>query len=301
MPIQNFKCGYVALVGRPNVGKSTLLNQLVGAKVSIVSNKPQTTRRKAQGIAHREHGQVIFIDTPGVHAPHTFLDRSMLDSVRSALNEVDLIVAVVDAGHHPGELDREAAADIKRHGLDAPVLLCMNKMDRLKPEYVQPYVDLYSSLFNAEDYMLTQADRGTNVEKLMSLILDRLPERDPLYEPDEFTNQPSRVMVTEIIREKILELTRQELPYAVAISIESWEQTPSLLKIMATVVVEKPSQRGILIGKNGQMIKDIGTRARVEIELLLETKVFLDLHIRVEEGWRMNPRILHELNYRDEI
>lgn len=297
MTNSSFKCGYVALVGRPNVGKSTLLNRLVGTKVSIVSNKPQTTRRKAIGIANIEGAQIIFVDTPGIHTPHSRLDRSMIDSARAALNEVDLIVAVVDAGHHPGEQDREVAVGIKRHEMKVPVLLCMNKMDRLKAEYVQPYVDAFSTLFQSEDYMLTRADRGINVDKLLGMIVERLPEREAIYPADEFTDQSSRIMVAELVREKILESTRQEIPYAAAVMIDSWEETPGLVKIMATIVVEKASQRGIVIGKGGAMIKEIGVKARLEIEQLLNSKAYLELHVRVEEGWRMNPRILHELQY----
>jgi len=299
METSEFKCGHVALIGKPNVGKSTLMNVIVGQKVSIVSNKPQTTRRKIIGIANRPNSQIIFVDTPGIHTPHTRLDKAMVDSARSALNGVDLIVVVTDVGHHPGELDQEVALGITRFTSDTPVLLCLNKMDRLKPEYVQPFVDAYSNMFHSEDYMMTRADRGTNVEKLVELIISKLPIAAAEYPEDEFTDQSSTYMAAELVREKILQTTRQEIPYATAVTIDTWEDEPNLLRIGATILVEKASQRGILIGKQGQFLKAIGTDARKEIEVLIGRKIYLDLHIRVEEGWRMNPRILHELEYSD--
>jgi GTPase len=291
-----FKSGIVALVGKPNVGKSTLLNRIVGQKVSIVSNKPQTTRRRVLGIAQGDGYQVAFIDTPGIHEPHTKLGRAMVESARSALNDVDLIVFVADASGRPGEMDKHIAELMKP--LKSPVLLCMNKMDLLKADQVMPNVEAYTGLLKTEDYMLTTATVGHNVDKLMEQILAQLPEGEPMFPEDEYTDQPTRFMAAEIIREKILIATRQEVPHSTAVVVDSWEELESgTVHIGATVVVEKPSQRAILIGAKGQFVKKIGTEARVEIEELIGRPVFLELHVKVREDWRQSPRMLQELEY----
>ncbi len=299
MSDQAFRAGNVALIGKPNVGKSTLLNHIVGHKVSIVSNKPQTTRRRVTGIATTEHYQIAFIDTPGIHEPHNRLGRAMVEQARGVLTGVDVIVYVADGSHHPGEMDREIAKQIKGSALDQkiPVLLCMNKMDLLKAEDVQRNVDAYSKLLGSEDYMMTTATQGHNVDALVELIVSKLPERAPMYDDDEYTDQSSRFLTAELVREKILRATREEVPHAVAVMVDEWEQEPNFTRISATILVEKASQRGILIGKQGSFLKDIGTQARQEIEAFLGHKVFLDLHVKVSEGWRQNPRVLHELEY----
>lgn len=299
------KTGTVALIGKPNVGKSTLVNQIVGQKVSIVSNKPQTTRRRVLGISTTADYQVIFIDTPGVHEPHTQLQKAMVEHARAALSDVDLILFVVDGAHHPGEDDKEIAklvrdaSTIQDADKPIPVTLCMNKMDQLKAENVQAFVDAYTKLAGTEEYMLTTATVGRNVDKLMELIVAHMPEGEALFPEDEFTDQSSRFLVGELIREKILNATRQEVPHATAVLVDEWEDEEGLLRIGASVYVEKASQRGILIGKQGQFLKQIGTDARKEIEHLLERKVFLQINIRVREDWRMNPRMLQELEYSD--
>lgn len=293
------KFGYVALVGKPNVGKSTLLNTIVGQKVSIVSNKPQTTRRRVVGIANGEGYQVAFIDTPGIHEAHTQLGRQMVEQARMALADIDLLVYVADGAHHPGEMDREIAKIVKEAELKVPILLCMNKMDQLKAEDVVRNVEAYCELLGITDdlMMMTTATRGHNVDKLMELIVERLPEAPPAYEEDEYTDQSSRFLAAELVREKILTATRQEIPHSVAVMIDGWEDEGKLSRINATILVEKASQRGILIGKQGQFLKSIGESARLEIEEFLGHKVFLQLHVKVSEGWRMNPRVLHELEY----
>lgn len=293
------KFGYVALVGKPNVGKSTLLNTIVGQKVSIVSNKPQTTRRRVVGIANGEGYQVAFIDTPGIHEAHTQLGRQMVEQARMALADIDLLVYVADGAHHPGEMDREIAKIVKEAELKVPILLCMNKMDQLKAEDVVRNVEAYCELLGITDelMMMTTATRGHNVDKLMELIVDRLPEGPPAYDEDEYTDQSSRFLAAELVREKILTATRQEIPHSVAVMIDGWEDEGKLSRINATILVEKASQRGILIGKQGQFLKKIGESARTEIEEFLGHKVFLQLHVKVSEGWRMNPRVLHELEY----
>jgi len=292
------KVGYVALIGKPNVGKSTLMNYIVGQKVSIVSNKPQTTRKRIIGIAQSPEYQIAFVDTPGIHEPHTRLGKAMVDSARGAISGVDLILYVADGSHKPNEEDKEIAKYLKSAARDVPVILCLNKMDRLAPENVLEYVDLYTKLVGAEKYMLTTATKGHNVDKLVQMILEELPASDPIFNPDDFTDQSSRFMSAELVREKILVATRQEVPHATAVLIEDWqEEDNGLLKISASIIVEKESQRAILIGKQGQFIKKIGMLARGDIEELLGRKVFLELFVKVRSDWRMNPRMLHEMEY----
>jgi GTP-binding protein Era len=294
-----FRSGLVALIGKPNVGKSTLTNFIVGHKVSIVSNKPQTTRRRVLGITTTDDYQIAFVDTPGVHEPHTQLGRSMVDQARRGLMDVDVILAVVDGAHHPGEQDREIAKITKAHVKEKPVpiVLCLNKMDQLKAENVVRHVEAYQALFETQEYMLTTATRGQNVDELLALIVKELPERAPIFDADEFTDQSSRFLSAELVREKILQATFQEIPHSVAVTVDSWEEEGDLSRIMATILVEKTSQRAILIGKQGQFIKKIGTEARIDIEEMLGHRVYLELHVKVSEDWRMNPRVLHELEY----
>jgi GTP-binding protein Era len=285
-------------MGKPNVGKSTLMNRIVGQKVSIVSNKPQTTRRNIVGIANAPSYQIVFIDTPGVHEPHTRLGRAMVDQARSSVSRAELILYVADGSHHPGEMDTQIAEFIKKSKEEGQtVMVCMNKMDLLKAEDVQRNVDAYTALLGTETYMMTTATRGINVEKLTEMIVERLPEHEPYFEPDEYTDQSSRFLVGELIREKILIASRQEVPHSVAVMVDEWDQSSTLTRIAATIMVEKVSQRAIIIGKQGQFLKQVGTQAREEIEKIVGTSVFLDLHVKVEEGWRMNPRLLHELEY----
>lgn len=298
-PTSQFRAGHVALVGKPNVGKSTLLNHMVGQKVSIVSDKPQTTRKRVIGIATSPNHQIAFIDTPGIHEPHTKLGKAMVDQARSALDGADVIVYVADASHHPGDMDKMIAKLIKPLMGTVPVILCMNKMDLLKAEFVQQFVDAYCGLFETDEYMMTTATRGHNVDKLVDLIASHLPEGEAMYPEDEFTDQSSRFLAGELVREKILRATRQEIPHATAVLIDQWTEEEGLTRIEASIIVERASQRGILIGKQGAFLKKIGTEARKEIEEMLEQKVFLQLHVKVREDWRMNPRMLHELEYGD--
>ncbi len=296
----SFKAGFVALIGKPNVGKSTLLNHIVGHKVSIVSNKPQTTRRRVVGIAQGADYQIAFIDTPGIHEPHTRLGKAMVDQARASLSDAAVIVYVADGAHAPGEVDKQIAKLVAPRADETPipVLVCMNKMDLLRAEEVVPHVEAYTKLFKTEDYMLTTATQGRNVDKLVELIVERLPEHAPLYPEDEFTDQSSRFLAAELVREKILLATRQEVPHATAVMVESWDESdPERTIIQASILVEKSSQRAIVLGKGGQFIKEIGTKARQEIEAFLGRHVYLELHVRVQEDWRMNPRVLHELEY----
>lgn len=289
----------VAMIGKPNVGKSTLLNALVGQKVSIVSNKPQTTRRRVLGIAHAETYQVAFIDTPGIHEPHTGLGKAMVEAARSSLSDIDLILYVADASKKPDAADKQIAELIKKSAGKTPVFLCLNKMDLLRAEMVISTVEAYQALFGLgdEDYMMTIATQEVHLCKLMDAIVARLPEGEPLFDEDTFTDQSMRFMAAELIREKVLVATRQEVPHATAVVVDEWLEEEGTVRIRAEIIVEKPGQRAILIGKQGQFLKKIGTEARLEIEKLIEQSVFLELFVKVREDWRMNPRLLHELQY----
>lgn len=292
------KTGYVALIGKPNVGKSTLLNTMVGQKVSIVSTKPQTTRRNVVGIAQGEGYQVAFVDTPGIHEPHTRLGRAMVESARGALDGVDLVLFVADASHRPGAEDMAIAKLVTKGATKTPVLLCLNKMDVLDAANVVENVEGYCKLVGTEEYMMTTATQGHNVDKLLQMIVDRLQVGEPAFGEDDFTDQSSRFMAGELVREKILLATRQEVPHATAVMVDAWEEPEEgVVRISASIIVEKASQRAILIGKQGQFIKRIGTQARMEIEQMLGRQVFLELFVKVREDWRMNPGMLRELEY----
>jgi GTP-binding protein Era len=294
-----YRAGMVAMLGKPNVGKSTLLNALVGHKVSVVSNKPQTTRRRVLGIVQGEDYQVAMIDTPGIHEPHTVLGRAMVESARQALSDIDAILYVADISKKPDDTDKQIARLISPDKVPfAPIILCLNKMDLLAAEMVTENVEAYCKLFGTENYMLTTATRGHNLDKVLELLLEKMPEGEPMFPTDEYTDQSLRFMAAEIIREKVLVATRQEVPHATAVVVEQWEEEETgLVRIEATIVVEKQGQKGILIGKQGSFLKTVGTAARLELQILLEKPVYLQLYVKVREDWRMNPRMLHELEY----
>lgn len=288
--------GYVALIGQPNVGKSTLLNALVGQKVSIVSDKAQTTRRSVVGIMQGDDFQVAFIDTPGVHEPHTVLGKTMLEQARHGLSGVDLVVVVVDISRRPNDADRRIAKMVG----DAPRILAFNKMDRLRAEMVVPHTEAYCALFGTENYMMTTATQGVNLTKLVEMIVECLEEGEPQFDEDTFTNQTMRFMAAELIREKVLVATRQEVPHACAVQIREWEEEDGRVTIYADIVVEKDGQKAILIGNKGQFIKTIGTQSRLEIAELIGMPVHLDLHVKVRPDWRQSPRMIRELSEDDE-
>lgn len=294
-----FRSGYVVLLGKPNVGKSTLVNALVGHKVSIVSNKPQTTRRRVMGIAQGADYQIAFVDTPGIHEPHTRLGRALVDQARAAMSDMDLILFVADGSKSPDDLDKSIAKLISSMGnRRPPVLVCLNKMDKMSPDQVVPNVEAYCKLVNTEAYMLTTATRGDNLLKLQAMILEQLPEGEAIFPEDEFTDQSSRFLAAELIREHVLTHTRQEVPHATAVRVDDWvEEDDGVLHISATVLVEKQGQKAILIGKQGQFIKELGTQARLAIQEMLERPVFLELHVSVRENWRMDMAMIQELEY----
>lgn len=293
--------GVVALIGRPNVGKSTLTNALVGQKVAIVSNKKQTTRRRLTGILTEPGYQVVFVDTPGIHEPHTRLGRAMVESTRGALEGLDAVVVVVEGHRKPDTEDERIARLLADSGFESGerVLLAMNKMDLLKPEFVLPHTEAYQRMYRVspELTMLTTATKGHNVDRLLDLIVSRLPEGPAAYPEDTLTDQSSRFMVAELVRERVLNLTRQEVPHATGVVVDSWEETEDLLRIHATIYVERPGQRAILLGQKGASIKRIGTEARREVEDLLGRHVYLELFVKVREGWRQNPETLREMEY----
>jgi GTP-binding protein Era len=296
------KAGLVSLFGQPNVGKSTLVNALVGHKVSIVSSKPQTTRRRVLGIAQGEGYQIAFVDTPGLHEPHTRLGRVMVEQARTALADVDVFLIVVDVSRPPDDFERHIAEMVNgaAQGQSIPTIVCLNKMDLLKPEFVVENVEKFQALYPGSASMLTNAITGDNLSKLLEFVLALLPESEGLFPDDEFTDQTTRFMAAELIREKVLLSTRQEVPHATAVYVETWADRPDgVTEIHAIIVVEKSGQRAIILGKGGLAIKAIGMEARKDIEALLDKRVFLDLTVKVRDEWRMNPRMLRELEYTD--
>lgn len=295
-----YRSGIVAVVGKPNVGKSTLVNLVVGQKVSIVSDKAQTTRRRLLGIATRGDSQIVFVDTPGIHRAHHELGKALNETARTSVSGVDLVLIVVDSSRMPSKEDRDAAKLLKEAGLwgdGTPVLLCMNKMDILKAADVERNYEAYRELFPTEEWMMTSFTKEQNVDKLIEQIVAHLPEGEPLYPEEMVTDQSVRSMAAEFIREKALHLTRQEVPHALATYIEDWEETDRFARISAVILVERDSHKGIIIGKSGSMLKKIGTLAREEIQELLEKKVHLELFVKVRDDWRSSMRILQELEY----
>jgi len=296
-PPPDHRSGFVAVVGRPSVGKSTLVNAFVGQKVAIVSDKPQTTRNRILGIVTRPDAQVIFVDTPGMHQPLHKLGERMLKTAREAVPDADVVLFVVDASVPPTEGDRLAAGFLGL-GRHAPVLLVLNKMDRLRPDRVQAHVDAYRALGQFADWMMVSATRTDNLDKLLAMVLDRLPPGPRYYPEGQVTDVQERFIAAELVREQVLRLLRQEVPHAVAVVVDEFkERRPGLTYIVATVYVEKDSQKGIVIGSGGGMLKKIGQAARAEIEHMLEGKVFLELHVKVRPKWRRDDAALHEVGY----
>ena len=291
------KSGFVAVVGRPNVGKSTLVNAFVGQKVAIVSDKPQTTRNRILGILTRPDVQVIFVDTPGMHRPVHRLGEYMLKTAQAAVPDADVVLFVVDASVPPTEEDQLVASFLGA-GRRAPALLVLNKMDRLRPDRVQAHVDAYQALGQFADWMMTSATRGDNLDKLLAMILASLPPGPRYYPEGQVTDLQERFVAAELVREQVLRLLRQEVPHAVAVVVDEFkERRPGLTYIAATVYVEKESQKGIVIGSGGGMLKKIGEAARAEIEHMLEGKVFLELHVKVRPKWRRDDAALRKVGY----
>lgn len=294
-----FKSGFVAIVGRPNAGKSTLVNTLVGQKVSIVSPKPQTTRNRVQGILNRDSAQIVLIDTPGIHKPASALNRMMMDEVQHALDGLDVLSLIVDASVEFGAGDRFSIEWVTRfHG---PVFLLLNKVDRVKKPALLPLIARYQRAFDFSEIFPISARTGEGCASLVDAWPRHLPEAEAYFPPDQFTDQPERFLAGEIIREKAILETREEIPHALAVVIDSFEETPKLIHIRASICVEREGQKGILIGKSGERIKQIGTFARKELEQILGAKVFLETFVRVEPRWRENPALVRQLDWRYQL
>ncbi len=299
MSFNGFRCGYVALVGRPNAGKSTLLNRLVGEKIAAVSNKPQTTRHRIQGIVTRPEGQIVFVDTPGVHKPGHLLNRRMMAAVHDALLSVDLNVLMRDASVSTGNGDRFVLDLVKRAA--KPAVLVLNKIDKLKDKkLLLPLIDLYAKEYDFAEIVPVSALKGDALEELLASIVKHLPEGEPIFSEDELTDQSIRTLAAEMVREKILASTGEEIPYVTAVVTELFDESdPALTRIFCAIYVEKPSQKKIVIGRAGARIRAIGTEARKEIEALVGKRVFLQLFVKVVEDWRNRSRDLDEIGVRE--
>ena len=294
---EKFKSGFVSLVGLPNAGKSTLLNALVGQKVAIVADKPQTTRTSVQGVLTMPEAQIVFVDTPGIHKADTALNKRLMQTVRASLEERDLLLFVADATHPFGEPDRRALDLAGKTG--TPVVLVLNKIDLVKDKAaLLPLIEEYKRAFEFADYIPVSATRQEGLEELRKAILARLPEGPAYFPEDYITDQPERFLAAELIREKVLLATRQEVPHSVAVAVDKWETTPKLTRIFATIRVEREGQKAIIIGSKGSMLKKIGTSAREEMERLFDIRIYLDLHVRVQPGWREKPAFLNTLDWR---
>jgi GTP-binding protein Era len=292
-----FRSGTIALVGRPNVGKSTLINRLVGEKVAIVSDVPQTTRTRVLGVVHLPEAELVLLDTPGIHRPRHRLNESMVRAARAALDEADVIFFLIDAAAPLGPGDR-AILDVIRPRR-APVFLLLNKVDLVAKPLVLPLIDEARRLFEFAEIFPLSAKTDADFTKLLHAAVARLPEGEAGYPEDEYTDQTVRTMAAELIREAILHRTREEVPHAVAVRIDAFldDEAKGLTTIKATVLVEKASQKAILIGAGGSMMKQVGEEARKEVERLVGRRVYLSLWVVVDEHWRQSPRTLHELGY----
>jgi len=290
------RSGFVALVGRPNAGKSTLLNRLVGVKLAIVSDKPQTTRHRILGVKTDEQGQVLYIDTPGIHRPLHKLNMRMVDSALESVRETEVVVLLVDASNKTGAGDNFVIARLKEARV--PVILALNKIDLVKKTDLLPLMAQYQRALDFAAVVPISAFYGDGVDALEREIRSRLPESEPLYPDDYLTDQPERVLAGETVREKLLMHTRDELPFTTAVVVDQFEEPArpkAPYRIFCTILVESDSQKPIVLGKGGSMIKRIGTEARLDLEKALEAKVFLDLHVKVKADWRDNERFLDEL------
>lgn len=297
---QTHKSGFISIIGRPNVGKSTFLNRVIGQKIAIMSDKPQTTRNKVQGVLTTDDSQLIFIDTPGIHKPKHKLGDFMMKVAQNTLKEVDIVLFMVNAeeGYGRGE---EFIIE-KFQNVKTSIFLVINKIDQIHPDKLMTIIDSYKGKFEFAEVIPISALAGNNVETLLSQIKKYLPEGPQFYPADQVTDHPERFIVSELIREKALHLTREEIPHSLAVVIEKMErlEEKDVVHVMATVIVERDSQKGIIIGKQGSMLKEIGKRARVDIENLLGTKVFLELWVKVQKDWRNKMSQLRDFGFRED-
>ncbi len=291
------RSGFVAVVGKPNVGKSTLINAWLGEKIAIVSPKPQTTRHRLRGILTRPDAQIIFVDTPGIHRPRHKLGEFMVETAAKSIPDADVVLFMVDVSERPTAEDERIAQLIGERG-QAPVVLVLNKADLLRPEKVQPHSNAYFKLVKHDEWMMISATRGDNRNKLLDIVVARLPQGPRYYPSDQLTDQNMRFLAAELIREQVLRFVHQEVPHAVAVVVEEWKQRrEDLTYIGANIFVEKDSQKGIIIGQGGSMLKRIGREAREEVERLVGNRVYLELWVKVRKKWRRDEQELRRLGY----
>ena len=296
---KEFRSGFVAIVGRPNAGKSTLVNRLVGQKIAIVTSKPQTTRNRIQGIVTKPQGQIVFIDTPGLHEADSALGRQMMQEVAAALEGIDVLLLMVDASSmHPHADDLLLQ---KANRFRGKTILALNKVDRLPRPKLLPLIESFSKAFEFSAIVPISALKGDGCDELLDEILKQLPQGEPYFPEDQVTDQPERFLAAEIIREKAIQLMYHEVPYALAVVVEKYEENPKLLRIEAVMNVERDSQKKILIGHKGEMLKKIGTEARKELEGILGSKIYLGLFVKVAPDWRENPQKVRELDWRYQL
>lgn len=296
--MEDFKSGFIAIVGRPNVGKSTFMNRAVGQKITIISDKPQTTRNKIQGIVTDKEAQMVFIDTPGIHKPKHRLGDFMVKVAESALNEVDVVMFMVNADQGYGKGDQFILDRLQK--VESPIFLIINKIDLIHPDELLSLIDLYREKLNFAEIVPISALTGNNVPRLIDTLKKYLPEGPKFYDEDQITDHPERFIISELVREKVLEYTREEIPHSVAVVIDNIEkQDDDTVLVQASIITERKSQKGILIGKQGSMLKNIGKKARLEIQSLLGSKIYLDLWVKVQRDWRDKERHLREYGFND--
>ena len=295
-----YKSGFISIIGRPNVGKSTFLNRVIGQKIAIMSDKPQTTRNKVQGVLTTDDAQMIFIDTPGIHKPKHKLGDFMMKIAQNTLKEVDVILFMVNVEEGLGKGDHFIIEKLK--GVKTPVFLILNKIDQIHPDALLPMIQQYNDLFPFAATVPISALEGNNVDNLLQLLKDQLPEGPQFYPADQITDHPERFIVSELIREKVLHMTREEIPHSIAVVIDKMEkkQEKDLIDVIATIIVERDSQKGIVIGKQGSMLKEVGKRSRVDIENLLGSKVYLELWVKVQKDWRNRSSNLRDFGFSDD-
>lgn len=293
-----FKSGFVAIVGRPNVGKSTFMNYVLGQKIAIMSDKAQTTRNKIQGVYTKEDAQIVFLDTPGIHKPKHELGEFMVKSAYSALKEVDAVLFMVNVSEKRGPGDDFIIEKLK--GIKTPIFLVLNKIDLVTPEVLLERVESYKDALDFAGVFPISVLQGNNVNELMEGLINALPEGPQYYPADQITDHPEYFVVSELIREKILQLTQEEIPHSVAVTVDKMQKDEfDKVHVYANIIVERKSQKGIIIGKGGRLLKEIGTRARRDIQQLLGNKVYLELWVKVEKDWRKHKSNLQEYGYRD--
>lgn len=294
------RSGFISIIGRPNVGKSTFLNHVIGQKIAIMSDKPQTTRNKVQGVLTTNDAQMVFIDTPGIHKPKHKLGDFMIKLALNTLKEVDIVLFMINAEEGFGRGDEFIIE--KLQNIQTPVYLVINKIDQISPDELLPLIELYNEKYNFTEIIPISALQGNNVERLLDQILQRLPEGPQFYPSDQVTDHPERFIVSELIREKALHLTREEVPHSLAVVIDkmSPRENSDVIDVMATIIVERDSQKGIIIGKQGKMLKEIGKRARLDIENLLGSRVFLEVWVKVQKDWRNKAFHLRDLGFNED-